>query len=545
MKKHHLTFQRRPATGRPPTADLSPAEIQEIQSNFLKTNRTKKDGSMLLAWVRFCEAHSGKYGHLVSDHMPTTTIPTAVVEACRQTRALIGADRGGAPRLRHESAFVPGTMRRHSTETRRLRSGERASVDDATRNVACWIPWPWGGCDCSEKYGVRLGRWQTLVVHDDASGFIPFISSVFRWHQSYRGTDAASVIYRAERDVLQFDNWSIEGGVWQSKAPLAVLAGRGISAKGRPNQKLVENYFGRLWTIMAGQTGDVGRHRGEIRKNSEIYVKCRAGKEDPRKHFMSLTTAQEALYSSVGYLNEKRIDSREYGKWVPKARWESDLAAHPRHTRNPHDEWLLSPVSETRTVRSGMLRVTADGPMGVSMRWTFADDYLWQFEGRKVTVYFDPMAEWPVSATITLAGSRKVICEAACINTYGESKDRAADIVKSIRQTQMTETRILHTGYTERTIRHNQGVIVTSAGTPATPHISAPDQPLEETIRDIDHVGTWATDDIRATPRGNLPAQPLQDPRKASAAPPRITRDDLADSLARKAARLRGETIDA
>lgn len=524
--KHFLIYGQKPS-GRPPVATLTEDDLAEIKSLYVAaTNHSKKEGSMLLAWVRFCEARPERFGHLVADHMPATTIPTAVVEACRASRALIGALRGGASRQRHEGAYVPGTMRRHHDAERRLMAGERASVDDATRNTACHIPWPWGGCPCSDKFGVRLGRWQTLIVHDDASSFVPFISSVFRWEQSYRATDAASVILRAETSVCQWDNWAIEGGVWQAKRSLAVLGGRFISAKGRPNQKLVENYIGRLWGIMSEQTGDVGRHRGEMKKASDLYLRCRKGSEDPRKHFLSLTHGQEQLYRAVEYLNEKRIQSRTYGNWVPKSRWDADLEESPRAARNAAEDFLILPAAETRKVRSGMFKLTLAGPEGMPMIWTFAEDWLWQFEGREVTAYFDPMAAWPVTATITLKDSRQPLGTVECINSFGEAKDRAAEIVRSIRQTMMSETRVIATRHTERQIRHNTGVIVT---TNAAVEIAAPSEmraPLSDTL-------------------GRLPETPQiatsRDAREAPAAAVRISREDVAKSLARRGQAARQE----
>ncbi|MBK1884139.1 hypothetical protein JIN85_17090 [Luteolibacter pohnpeiensis] len=517
---HYLHFGKR-TTGRPPVADLTAEDLRQIQAEYLQTNHSKKEGSVQLAWVRFCEANAERFGHLVADHMPATTIPTAVREACRKRKAIIGAARGGAARQRHEGAYVPGTMRRHSEMSRRLWAGERASVDDATRNVACWIPWPWGGCPCSDKFGVRLGRWQTLIVHDDATSFVPFVSSVFRWHQSYRATDAASVIYRAERDVVQFDHWAIEGGVWQAKRTLAVLGGRFISAKGRPNQKLVENYIGRLWGIMAGQAGDVGRHQAEIKRNSDLYVQARKGSVDPRKHFLSLTQGQEALYAAMDYLAEKRIKSATYGTWVPKERWEMDLLEAPRQPRSAEDDFLILPVAKTHVVRRGMVKTTEEGPLSMPMEWSFAADWLWEYEGRKVTIYFDPLAEWPVKATLTLKDSRKPIGQIECINSWGESKDRAAEMVRSIRQTMMTETRVLATKATERTLRHGTGVIVsTSNGQPASPAVADASQPAIERPASIEI--------------------PLRD---AVATPARATDRDLAKSLSRRAALARESSL--
>jgi hypothetical protein len=524
MKTHALTFGKRSA-GRPPVVELTADDLQTIRSFYLPTNRNEREGSILLAWVRFCESRPDLQ-HLVKDHMPATTIPEAVRDACRKAKALVGPYRGGAARLRHESAYVPGTMRRHHIEKRRLMAGDRASVDDATRNVACWIPWPWGGCPCSEKFGVRLGRWQTLIVHDDASSFVPLISSVFRWSQSYRGTDAAAAIYRTERDVIQFDSWAVEGGVWQGKRALAVLGGRFISAKGRPNQKLVENYIGRLWDIMAGQPGDVGRHQGELKAASELYVKCRNGQADPREHFLSLTEAQNALYASAAYLAEKRIISRTYGSWVPQERWANDLAEIPRKPRADAADFLILPVAETRTVSNDTISITEDGPMGVRMVWKFTADWLLEYRGRKVTAYFDPLSEWPVQATITLEGERKPIGIATCINPLGSSKDSAIELVKSVRQTALTEVRILsklHTERTERHLRHPSGIASTTTAPTCAPervHVdTTPDQSAREAISFRDQ-GTQ---------------QPAREPL---AALPRITRDDLADRLSRRAAAL-------
>jgi hypothetical protein len=469
MKPVFSIFGARP-TGRPPSVELTEDDIKAVRAEYLATNPNKKSGSIRLAWVRFCEARP-EFSHMVKDHQPVGEIPAAVVESCRRAKPLVGPTRGGERRLRHEGAYVSGTMRRHHSEPRRLMAGERASVDDATRNVACWIPWPWGGCPCSEKYGVRLGRWQTLIVHDDATSFVPFVASVFRWAQSYRATDAAGTIYRAERDVCQWDAWAVEGGVWQAKRTLEVLGGRFISAKGRPNQKLVENWINRLWDVMAGQPGDVGRHQAEMKKASELYVAARAGRVDPRKHFLSLDQGQEALYSSIQFLNERRLDSRTYGSWVPQARWESDMDANLRPRRDAADDFLIRPVAEIRKVRSGSISIREDGPLGIPMAWVFQADWLWEFEGREVTAYFDPSAAWPVQAVIALKGSRKPIGMAECVSPLDCSKDRAVEMAKAIRQTMMTECRVLTTARTEREVRHPSGILSSVSDPTAQPAV--------------------------------------------------------------------------
>lgn len=502
MKSHFLEFGKK-ANGRPPVADLTKSDLDQIAQEFLETNRTRKDGSIKTAWVRFCEANPSRFGHLVRNHQPITAIPTAAKEACKKSRSSIGYNRGGRSRLTHEGAYVPGTMRLTADLSRRLYAGERASVDDATRNVACWIPWPYGGCKCSDKFGVKLGRWQTLVVHDDASSFIPYFLSVFRVEQSYRAVDAASVIYNTEKEICIFDNWSIEGGVWQAKQTLAVLGGRFISAKGRPNQKLVENYFGRLWTEISNQKGDVGRHRGEIKAVSDLYVKARQGIVDPRMHFMSLAQAQDALHASIHYLNEKEIRSKTYGVWVPKERWESDLAANPREARNTADEFLLQPCVKKIKVRSFMLQTTEDGPLGVPMTWSFTADWLHQYEGRNIDLYFNPMAEWPVQGTVTLRDSRKPLGIVECGNAYGESKDRAIELAKAARNAVITQSRNLTNHSSKTLIIHPEGTTrVESHSTPEPtaerPQIITPptrEIQIPHTVRDIAAIAPQASRD--------------------------------------------------
>jgi hypothetical protein len=118
---------------------------------------------MEAAWVLFCE-EAGQFLHTVKHHRLAGSLPTSAKEWMRRAKGLVTPHRGGSKELRLKGPYQQGGMRSHWSENRRLRAGESFSPDDLTRNVAVWIPWPNGGCPCSEKIGVRLGRWQTLVV---------------------------------------------------------------------------------------------------------------------------------------------------------------------------------------------------------------------------------------------------------------------------------------------------------------------------------------------------------------------------------------------
>jgi hypothetical protein len=381
-----------------------------------------------------------------------------------------------------------------------------------------------------------------LVAHDDASSYIPAVSSVFRYSQSYRASDVAGLLLRTERDICKPDAWVLEGGVWQTERVLAVTGGRFISAKGRPNQKLVESYFNRLWKRMSLQRGDVGRHRGEMRKVSDLYVACRAGRKDPREFFMSLDEAQAELYSAIEWLNDKLISSDTYGKWVPTIRWNDDMSDHVRTRRSEHDLWLAAPVAAQRMVRRQSVKIHEEGPLGIPMDWHFAAPWLADYEGRNVVVYFDPMDSWPVTAHITLPESRKLLGTAECLNPIGESRDRAVELVSSIRRSMMSEYRAITSGLTERSVRTPSGTGIATIPPRNTPDRSQVDHPAERTTPHINH------DDVRTEPQTSnsggrditaVIPQPLRSAFAERARDGGATSADISHSLDRKAARAR------
>ena len=157
------------------------------------------------------------------------------------------------------------------------------------------------------------------------------------------------------------------------------------------------------------------------------------------------------------------------------------------------------------------------------MDWKFTADWLWQYRGRRVTAYFDPLAEWPVQATLTLEGQRKPLGIVECLNPMENSKDRATEMVAAVRKTMMTETRILAKNHTERIVRRPTGVIACSTAA-AAEAIAAPSE-------------------IRSPERGEslLVSLSPRSSRETLVTPPRASREDVSDRLSRRAARLRGE----
>lgn len=337
--------------GRPRQIDLTDDLKRELASLYLSTNATRKSGSMTIAWDLFTQAHP----EIAWDKMARSskhTLPAVAREVMKNARPLVGFHRGGERKLR-ELAYQPGLLRRNPDGSP-LRAGQRASWDDATINFGVVVPWPWRGDACADKYGVRLGRFQLLVCHDDASSFIPTWSYVIRFEQSYRGEDVAAAMIRTSRDVGCFESYVLEGGVWKSNRVQAVLnhlrIGH-IDAQGRPQCKLVEKFFGKLWTVISALAkGHVGRYQAEDKATSELYVACRQGRKDPRKYFPMLSEATDIIARAIDYCNHDRWESREYGKWVPADVWARDTAAHPLRTMPADAEWLMAPAVVTRKV---------------------------------------------------------------------------------------------------------------------------------------------------------------------------------------------------
>lgn len=415
----------------------------------LLANVAKTKGSASMAWRVFCREHP-ELGWDPHQRASKHQLPAVARELARKANGLVSLHRQGERGLRSSGTYTPGMIRRDGMGTRRLYGGEHGSWDDATVNFGVVIPWAFGGCKLSDRYGVKLGRFQLLLNHDEATSFVPAWSHVIRESQGYRGTDVAEAVMRVARDVCIYKALVLEGGVWQGRRMARVMEGMGtelISVKGRPQCKLVENFFNRLWTRLGMEKGlaSVGRFRGEEKDVSEFYVKCRAGNADPRGKFPWLAEAVEGMERSIRFLNSDRVESPIYGKWVPEERWEMDMQEHPRPLLDPEKLWMAAPVMEKRRVSRNGVIATATGPLGLKMRYQFTGPCLWEWEGKDVEIYFDPLGEWPIHGIVARPGSATPLGRVECQNPYHEG-GTGADAAKNLREVMRSEYRCLWNG---------------------------------------------------------------------------------------------------
>lgn len=402
--------------GRPPSVAVPDEDAAILRAYVLRANIGRRrvsaaGGCRLAAMDPDSGLSEALRSAILKPRADPSALPVPVLEAVREVSrpAAVGRYRDSRDGL-NNGLYAPGYLRAPEDAIhRRFRPLERVVWDDGSTNFMLTVPWPRGGDRCSDRFGVRLIRGQLLACVDSASGFCPHYSFVVRERDSYTAGDVCAALWSAWQAHGVPAGTVLEGGSWQA-ARTAELCRRGgtdiISAKGRPTQKLVERFFGQLWTVHAGlmPDGHIGRFRGETWKESKDAMAVRDGRLDPRRIFPSLPAFLGGLDKAIDIVNRTETVSRTYGRWVPAERFASE---EPAIHRAPAGlERLALPVIAERTVRRGGM-VTARAANAAGVDWDFAfairDGHLW--DGAKVTVAFDP--RFPErGADVRLAGKQ-------------------------------------------------------------------------------------------------------------------------------------------
>lgn len=389
-----------PRSGRPRLCpQLNQEEADYLRRAYLRSNLGDGCGSKTAA-ARWCAKEpDSPFRQCVRDailkHRSSKHIlPRSVLDVLDLCEAEIRRYRD--PKSgQNDGQFSPGWLRMASDGQRLLRAGERQVWDDGSINFGAVVEWPRGWDGVTEASKWRLGRYQLLLGVDCQRDYCPGFSFVIRSNDAYCSADAVAALWRVwSLAGYAPDEVVLEGGVWQTERMLRFLDVSGVqlvSAKGRPNQKLAEGYFDRLWTQMSLnlKSGSIGRTRGENVAETAAWLKCRAGKADPRDHFPVLDHVLDAIEKSVRYLNHEISESKVYGNAVPAELYAAQTVkghALPSGLRR-----FAMPVREQRKVsRHGMVGVRCDCPWGWkhSYAFTLRDGYA--LDGAEVTVSFDP-----------------------------------------------------------------------------------------------------------------------------------------------------------
>jgi hypothetical protein len=286
------------------------------------------------------------------------------------------------------------------------RAGDLVEADDGTINFPVVIPWTIGGCPCSDKWGVKVGRFQWLRTRDVGSRYRPGYVYTARPRSSYRGEDVLALVRSVCRAHGIPRGWRLERGVWESRLVAGALKLLGCETQHvwSPHQKpFIEGGFDQDWTKLSVQFPgcDLGRFAGDTAEANQFLQACRAGAHDPRRYFPTLGQAIAAFDQITAEENATPIQSALYGRWVPSERWAEQLDKNPLRPLDPANEWMFSPYIRDWKVK-GML-VGGRVPLfeGLSVPFDFSSGWLCELHGARVRCYFDP-SEPTCSATVVL-----------------------------------------------------------------------------------------------------------------------------------------------
>jgi hypothetical protein len=410
-------FDSRENAGRPPKFRLEPSEVEALRAARLVTNRTCEDGStpeavrIAIRNGRLRPEIAAGLGERDRAGLPVPrTIHRAIVAPPAVTRC-----RRSPADAALQYLDAPGSLMWITDETtgeeRFARVGDVLEADDATINFPVCVPWEMGGDPCSERWGVRVARFQWLVAIDRASRYVPGYSYTARPRSGYRAEDITSLFHRI---FTQHGVWSrlcLERGTWEAAqvaAMLRLLKVRRITAWSPHQKPFIEGLFNLLWTKLSDMPGQVGRFRGDEDAMDSTLLSCKRGATDPRNHFPMLSDAIAAFDRACFERNEQPVKSAHWGSWVPQERWLSQLEDSRRTGRLrplPADAaWLFTPEVREWTVAGNTVGGSIRIMDGLSVRYDFAAPWLVEFAGCKVRVHFDPAAP-RCEATIVLAHS--------------------------------------------------------------------------------------------------------------------------------------------
>ena len=297
--------------------------------------------------------------------------------------------------LRTMNAAGCSRFTRVNGEYEPLRCGQRMQPDDGSINFCVTVPWKFPTDKCSRKWGVLVGRFQLLLFVDAASLAIRARSFVVRPRSSYRQEDALHLynIFMREHGVPD-EIWH-EGHVWNSgrvKDCLDLLKVRRHLVHSPHNKAAVEGRFNKLWTVLSGLTGgQIGRFRGEMERENELLMSCRAGATDPRAVFPSIAVALEAIDQAIREANATTVRTA-VGMWQPDELWAEQMAQTPLRRLDGGTAWMFSPYCLERTINNGF---NAKLPLfeEFSVPFCFAAEWMPNYHGARAKCYFDPYGD--------------------------------------------------------------------------------------------------------------------------------------------------------
>jgi hypothetical protein len=457
--------------GRRPETAANDNDKKVLAFGYLRTNATADRGSMPEAarlgerLGAFSPEFSAEVRSRVEAGLPA--VPRSLSREVAATPATVRAHRSPTESgLQYVSGA--GVMRRtldaETGELRRVRSGEGWESDDGTINLGVCIPWPDGGCKVSERYRVKLGRFQWLPMLDIGSNKILGYSYTCRERGSYRSEDVLSLMHAMFRAHGMPRFLRFERGVWEAAGVEAAMRTCGVErwTAFSPHQKLIEGCFNSLWTKLSILPGQVGRFRGEEEEAGKLYERCKSGSTDPRLHFPMLADVLAFMDAIVAEKNATLVRSPQYGEWVPDERWARETKETPLRSFDAGAAWVFAPCRRELTVRGNRVATRVAVTDDWSVEFVYQAAELRDFDGARVALHFDPFGVDARHGTIVLAESVRdrrageVLCTAEQVSEtarqarrlmrWGDDADVGREVNRATRQSLRREVRAILAG---------------------------------------------------------------------------------------------------
>jgi helix-turn-helix protein len=403
--------------------DLTAAEVAAVRANKLLNNRDKNGGSTPLA-IRETIAEG-----TLRPEMAAALLAREAAGKPMATPALANDLHIPEVFTRHfrnareawlEFNSSPGSLMMMRDEitgaSRLIQPGECQTIDDGTKNFICTVPLERPDDKCWQKFKVVVGRWQILVHVDHRSYMILGINHTARPKGSYRAEDLQASLHIGFKQHGLPKRVFLERGI--SNADLLHhtlnLAGVKYQHVRSPHQKVVEFIFNALWSRLSFLPGQVGRTRGEEAEVDALVESCKRGARDPRDYFLPLATVLQELRKVCEEWNAHRVQSRNYGSWVPKDFFQAEAPKHMREL-HPDQEWIFSPTVADNNGKGYLVRsqnITTSFPVHEGYSWVmdFNADWLCNYFGARVRLHYNAFEpECPAMAVLqeNFHGQRK------------------------------------------------------------------------------------------------------------------------------------------
>ena len=406
--------------GRKPEIELNETEELAAKQLYVQTG-SKTSALRMLAHVPECRPEVAEC--ILKKRRSKHTLTKIIRDQIELPQAVMDYHKSPTG-VRHNAFINPRTLEYIDAlgERRVITPGDLFERDDMSNNFLCWVPWPWGGDPCSDKYGVRVARGQNLLQCDVASLYFPSFNFLVRMRDSYRADDIWQWVGQTYRDVGMpriGERW--ERGTWQSRklrgdSEAVIEAGHtdealrlgGMGALGlrvivsqSPTTKIIENRFNFFQTICSTIKGQIGRKRGEMEEMNKIWTACRNGHRDPREYFLSFEEVCDQVEQKLHYVNSEPVEGNLY-HGVPAAMWKEGIEANPL---KPNRGFLFSRDKTQITASKGHVCVRKSAPDGRRGAWWFHHEELYRYDGMKCAVYYDQYC-LEAGATLVIAEGR-------------------------------------------------------------------------------------------------------------------------------------------